>query len=85
MNKNILKHIIRYLLMICIVIVCITIFKFSSANGGKSSKTSTSITKWIVSIIWKDNPEYNTEALVNAIHPVIRKIAHFQFTYYLEH
>ena len=77
MNKNILKHIIRYLLMICIVIVCCTIFRFSSDQSTESSRTSVGVTKFIVSIIWQDNPEVNTDTLINTIHPIIRKVAHF--------
>ena len=77
MNKNILKHIIRYLLMICIVIVCCTIFRFSSEQSTESSRTSVGVTKFIVSIIWQDNPEVNTDTLINTIHPIIRKVAHF--------
>ena len=82
MNKNILKHIIRYLLMICIVIVCCTIFRFSSEQSTESSRTSVGVTKFIVSIIWQDNPEVNTDTLINTIHPIIRKGEQFSINIY---
>ena len=43
MSKNILKHIIRYLLMIAIVVVCCIIFKFSSDTSQASSNKSVNL------------------------------------------
>ena len=59
------------------MIVCCTIFRFSSEQSTESSRTSVGVTKFIVSIIWQDNPEVNTDTLINTIHPIIRKVAHF--------
>ena len=50
MNKNILKHIIRYILIIAVIIVCSIIFKFSSDVSQKSSAKSEKICGIIVDI-----------------------------------
>ena len=77
MNKNILKHIIRYVLMVCIIAVCCTIFRFSSEQANVSSKTSEGVTKAIVSVVCKDKPTYDEDTLVKALQPIVRKAAHF--------
>lgn len=76
MNKNILKHIIRYILLICIIVLCCVIFKFSAAQGSQSSKTSAKVAEVILDIFWKDE-YYNKDAMIQAIHPLVRKGAHF--------
>ena len=62
MNKEILKHIIRYILMIFIIGVCCTIFNFSAENGTQSSSTSQKVARAIVMLINKNlsESEFNT-------------------------
>ncbi len=73
MNKNILKHIIRYILIICIIILCCKIFSFSSQNGVNSSGTSERVTSIILKIFGlKCN-----DATIKIFDPAIRKVAHF--------
>lgn len=47
MNKQILKHVIRYILMICIIMIGSIIFGFSAENGDKSASTSTKVARFI--------------------------------------
>lgn len=73
MNKNILKHVIRYILIICIIILCCKIFSFSSQNGVNSSGTSERVTSIILKIFGlKCN-----DTTIKIFDPVIRKVAHF--------
>lgn len=83
MNKNILKHVIRYILMICIVILCCVIFRFSAAQGNKSSHTSERVASIILNVIYKDNAVFNSEVMVKAIQPIVRKVAHFSIYFLL--
>ena len=79
MNKNILKHVIRYLLVIAIILLCYTIFKFSDARGQKSSKTSTEFTKILINL-FENNKNMSQEEKyirVESIQPLVRKGAHF--------
>ena len=48
MNKNILKHVLRYVLIICIIILCCVIFKFSAAQGTTSSITSGKFANFLI-------------------------------------
>lgn len=73
MNKNILKHIIRYILIICIIILCCKIFSFSSQSGEVSKNTSSRFTVMLLKIF---NIE-NDELAVQIFDPIVRKIAHF--------
>ena len=79
MNKNILKHVIRYLLVIAIILLCYTIFKFSDARGQKSSKTSTEFTKILINLFEnnKNMSEEEKYIRVESIQPLVRKGAHF--------
>lgn len=77
MNKEILKHIIRYILMIFIIGVCCTIFNFSAENGTQSSSTSQKVARVIVMLINKNLSENEIENQVNLIQPYLRKLAHF--------
>ncbi len=78
MNKNILKHIIRYILIIAIVALCCTIFTFSSANGETSSKTSIRTTGFLIDLFSKQSNMTPEERLakIELIQPYIRKMAH---------
>lgn len=73
MNKNILKHIIRYILIICVIILCCKIFGFSNQNGEVSKNTSSRFTVVILKIF---NIE-NDEIAVQIFDPLVRKVAHF--------
>src|SRR5574344_1995190 len=79
MNKQILKHLIRYILMICIIVLCVKIFNFSSENGKKSSVTSGKVAKVVVSIINRDKnlSEGEINLIAEEMQPQIRKTAHF--------
>ena len=71
-----IKHVIY---LILIVIWMVGVYKFSAENGQKSSGTSTGITIKIVNIItgYKQITEEEKLELVQIIHPIIRKIAHY--------
>lgn len=73
MNKNILKHVIRYILIICIIVLCCKIFSFSSQDGGVSAGTSRQFTEIVLKIL---GLECN-DRTIEIINPVIRKVAHF--------
>ena len=73
MNKNILKHVIRYILIICIIVLCCKIFSFSSQDGGVSADTSRQFTEIVLKIL---GLECN-DRTIEIINPVIRKVAHF--------
>ena len=79
MNKNILKHIIRYLLVIAIIIECCVIFNFSSANGTSSSNTSKKFASFVIDIFNCGNEMSPQERLekIESLQPFIRKMAHF--------
>ena len=79
MNKNILKHIIRYILMICIVILCCTIFNFSAQDGQASSGTSSKVASFLIDTFAngeKMSPQ-EKEAQIEILQPFVRKGAHF--------
>ena len=79
MNKNILKHIIRYLLIICISVSCIGIFKFSEENGVESTGTSAKVASVILDFTGKSNgmtPE-EIKIQIEILQPFVRKSAHF--------
>ena len=73
MNKNILKHVIRYILMICIIVLCCKIFALSSHDGGVSAGTSRQFTEILLKTL---GLECN-DRTIEIINPVIRKVAHF--------
>lgn len=73
MNKNILKHVIRYILIICIIVLCCKIFALSSQDGGVSAGTSRQFTEILLKIL---GLECN-DRTIEIINPVIRKVAHF--------
>ncbi len=79
MNKNILKHIIRYILMLMIIIVCSTIFKFSSDGARASSKRSRAVSKGIIYTFLdgRNMSEEEMEEKVQVIEKGVRKLAHF--------
>ena len=73
MNKNILKHVIRYILIICIIVLCCKIFALSSQDGGVSAGTSRQFTE----ILLKTFGLECNDRTIEIINPVIRKVAHF--------
>lgn len=73
MNKNILKHVIRYILIICIIVLCCKIFALSSQDGGVSAGTSRQFTEIVLKILGLECKDRTIEI----INPVIRKVAHF--------
>lgn len=73
MNKNILKHVIRYILIICIIVLCCKIFALSSQDGGVSAGTSRQFTEIVLKTL---GLECN-DRTIEIINPVIRKVAHF--------
>lgn len=79
MNTNILKHIIRYILIICIIILCCTIFKFSSEQGEKSTGTSAKVANLILDTFenGKDMPQEEKIEKIQILQPFVRKGAHF--------
>lgn len=79
MNKEILKHVVRYILMILIIIVCCKIYHFSSETGTSSSERSGKVAKAIV-MMSKENKNLSEEKIakkVETIQPIVRKTAHF--------
>ena len=79
MNRQILRHIIRYILMVMIIIVCSIIFRFSAQQGISSSNTSSKISKAII-LLSKENRDLSEEKInqkVEIIQPFVRKGAHF--------
>lgn len=76
MNKQILKHIIRYILIILIILLCIKIFKLSSENGTISKNTSTSTTKSIILLMNNNTSESEINKKIAILDPIIRKTAH---------
>lgn len=79
MNKNILKHIIRYILIICIIILCHTIFNFSAQDGNVSSSTSSKVTSFLIDAFSNGkemSPEEKT-IQIGILQPFVRKGAHF--------
>ena len=85
MSKNILKHIIRYLLMIAIVVVCCIIFKFSSDVSQASSDKSVKVSGSIIDIFLdgKNMTDEEKTAKINEIEHTVRKLAHFSIYFVL--
>ena len=77
MNKQILKHVIRYILMIGIIIICTIIFGFSGENGKKSTSTSTKVARFFIIHSERNISEKQLNIKIEKIQPIIRKIAHF--------
>ena len=79
MNKNILKHVIRYILMIAIIVLCCVIFNFSSENGPKSSGTSGKVASILLDIFadGKNMSHEEKQSKIELIQPFVRKGAHF--------
>ena len=76
-----IKH-IRTKRIICLVLIVtwmIIVFMFSRENGQESGNTSKNVTIKIVDIItsYKEITENEKMEIVEKIHPVIRKLAHF--------
>ncbi len=72
-----MKRIIKILLLICWIGV---IFSLSFQKSDETTKTSFGVTKSIASIylnITNNYSEDNLNKLVEEIHPMIRKVAHF--------
>lgn len=76
MNKQILKHLARYILMILIIFLCVKIYRLSNENGKISKDTSNNVTKNIIMIFNNNIPENELNKKVETIDPIIRKIAH---------
>lgn len=79
MNKNILKHIIRYILIICIIVLCSTIWGFSNECGESSSNTSAKVANFLLDLFadGKQMPQEIKEQQIEILQPVVRKGAHF--------
>lgn len=79
MNKNILKHVIRYILIICIIILCCTIFNFSAQQGTTSSGTSGKVASFLLDIFANGKEMSEVEKLqqIEILQPFVRKGAHF--------
>lgn len=77
MNKAIAIHVIRYILMIFIVILCGVIFNFSAESGAESSSTSAKVARILVVSKNKELDEEEIQKEVEKLQPYIRKIAHF--------
>lgn len=79
MNENILKHIIRYILILAIIVNCAIIFSFSSEEATTSSKTSGKVAGIIIDIFadGKNMPEKVKNEKIESIQNIIRKTAHF--------
>lgn len=74
MEKN---KVIIFVLVILLLTIFATIFRFSNQNGDKSLGLSKAITEKIVVIMDKAHHIEDMEKLKNAINKIIRKIAHF--------
>ena len=76
MNKEIIKRVISLVLLIIWMII---IFLFSGESGQNSGNTSKNVTIKIVNIItsYQQFSEEEKIELVENIHPVIRKLAHY--------
>lgn len=76
MNKEIIRRVISFVLLIIWMIV---VFLFSGESGQNSGNTSRNVTIKIVNIITKyqEFSEDEKLELVEKIHPVIRKLAHY--------
>ena len=85
MNKNILKHIIRYLLIIAIIVTCCIIFKFSSEVSSKSSGRSIKVSGIIVDIFGngKNMSEGDRNLAIQNIEHIVRKCAHMSIYFIL--
>ena len=83
MNKEITKHIIRYVLMILIIITCCKIYNFSEEKGEKSASTSAKVAKVIVETKQKDLTDKQLELEIEKLQPVVRKLAHFSLYMFL--
>lgn len=79
MNKNILKHIIRYILIICIIILCCVIFNFSAQDGQASSGTSSKVAEILLDTFanGKQMLPHEKLAQIEILQPFVRKGAHF--------
>ena len=79
MNKNILKHIIRYIVFLAIIVNCVVIFRFSSEESTTSSKTSGRVAGVIIDIFadGKNISQETRTEKINSIQKFVRKTAHF--------
>ncbi len=79
MNKEILKHIIRYILMIIVIILCAEIFGFSNDTGKVSSGKSRYVARFLLNFSkeYREMSEEAKELSVDKLEPIIRKVAHF--------
>ena len=76
MNKEIIRRVISFVLLIIWMIV---VFMLSGENGQKSGNTSKNVTIKIVNLItsYKEITETEKNEIAEKIDPVIRKLAHF--------
>jgi len=79
MNKEILKHIIRYILFIIIIMLCVTIFDFSSDDGKTSSGKSRYVAIYLLNFTkeFRNMDEASREIAIGNLVPILRKMAHF--------
>jgi len=69
----------RNVLLIILILWMVTVFIFSNQEGGKSSETSLGFIKQIIEILpgIKDMPDIEKQNLIESIHILVRKLAHF--------
>lgn len=79
MNKNILKHIIRYILVICVITLCCVIFNFSSKESQNSSQSSGRVAGFLLDTFGngKQMTEQQRNEQIDSMQYIIRKTAHF--------
>ena len=79
MNKEILKHIIRYILMIIVIVLCVEIFGFSNDTGEVSSGKSRYVARFLLNFSkeFREMSEEAKEISIGNFEPILRKIAHF--------
>lgn len=76
-KKNIILK--RILFSIILILACYIIFNFSAQSGEASGSLSKQITEYVVEIISKiKNMDIDLKLkYIEALHPIIRKLAHF--------
>lgn len=85
MNKNILKHVLRYVLIICIIILCCVIFKFSAAQGTTSSITSGKFANFLIDTFFNGKQMSGIDKIqkIGNMQILVRKSAHFAIYMFL--
>ncbi len=69
------KIVFRILFLILLITTFVIIFWFSSQNGDESGKMSKGLINILLNIFFSKSS--NKEEIINILHPIIRKLAHF--------